>query len=436
MPKSYKKLQRRLTFDNLMTHLDQQFSAIADHRRANTSYSLSDVLKSAFAMFSLKSPSLLSFQEQTRIERRNLKQIYRIQKIPADSQMRTVLDFVEPENVRRMFPPLVALLREAGVVKEYEYWKKHVLVSIDGVEHFSSSKIHCSNCTTKEKRDGTIFYQHAALAAVIVHPEHKQVLPIDFEPIICQDGSAKNDCERVAAKRLLKSLEEKYPQTAMLLVEDALYANAPHIRQVAENGWNYIVNVKPDSHKSLFKQFEWRKQSGVVRSFEQEIGEGGIRERFSWTENLFLCQSAADVKVNFLWFEEINELGKVTRWTWATSLPLTRQTVEKVMKAGRARWKIENETFNTLKNQGYNFEHNYGHGEQYLATVLAMLMMLAFLVDQIQERCCEIFGQLRAGLRTRAKLWETMRSLFKVLAFCSMSALYARMANLYEVPLK
>lgn len=142
------------------------------------------------------------------------------------------------------------------------------------------------------------------------------------------------------------------------------------------------------------------------------------------------------MKVNFLWFEEINELGKVTRWTWATSLPLTRQTVEKVMKAGRARWKIENETFNTLKNQGYNFEHNYGHGAQYLATVLAMLMMLAFLVDQIQERCCEIFGQLRANLRTRAKLWETMRSLFKVLAFCSMSALYARMANLYEVPLK
>jgi hypothetical protein len=89
-----------------------------------------------------------------------------------------------------------------------------------------------------------------------------------------------------------------------------------------------------------------------------------------------------------------------------------------------------------LKNQGYNFEHNYGHGEQYLATGLAMLMMLAFLVDQIQERCCEIFGQLRAGLRTRAKLWETMRSLFKVLAFCSMSALYAQMANLYEVPLK
>jgi len=98
MPKSYKKLQRRLTFDNLMTRLDRQFKAIADQRRADTGYSPDDVLKSAFAMFSLKSPSLLSFQEQTRIERRNPKQIYRIRKIPADSQMRTVPDFVEPHQ--------------------------------------------------------------------------------------------------------------------------------------------------------------------------------------------------------------------------------------------------------------------------------------------------------------------------------------------------
>jgi len=52
------------------------------------------------------------------------------------------------------------------------------------------------------------------------------------------------------------------------------------------------------------------------------------------------------------------------------------------MRAGRARWKIENEAFNTLKNQGYQFEHNFGHGQQQLSVVLALLMMLAFLVDQ------------------------------------------------------
>ncbi len=436
MPKSFLKLQKRLTFDNLMRHLQQHFNRITDHRRANKSYSLSDVLKSAFAMFSLKSPSLLSFQEQTRIERSNLKQIYRIGEIPADSQMRAILDKVEPASVRLIFPAIFTLLRQAGVIKEYEYWHKHLLVSIDGVEHFNSRKIHCPNCTTKRRRDGSISYQHSALAAVIVHPEQKQVLPIDLEPIVCRDGAEKNDCERVAAKRLIESLSAKYPNVKMLLVEDALYANAPHIRQVGEKGWSYILNVKPDSHKSLFKQFEWRAENRVVRHLYREFEGAGVKQHFSWTENLFLCSAAPDVKVNFLWFEETDKTGKVTRWTWATSLPLTAKTVEKVMKAGRARWKIENETFNTLKNQGYNFEHNYGHGEQWLATVLAMLMLLAFLVDQIQERCCEIFKQLRANLRTRAKLWETMRSLFKIVPFRSMSSLFVQMAQLYEIQLQ
>lgn len=434
MPKSYKKLQKLLTFDNLMIRLDQKFREIADYRRHNTTYSLADVLKSGFAMFSLKSPSLLSFQEQTRIERRNLKQIYRIGKIPADTQMRVILDGVESEPIRALFPVIFERLSEAGVVREYEYWKKHLLVSIDGVEHFNSTRIHCGNCTRKRLRDATVSYSHAALAAVVVHPEQKEVVPIDFEPIVCRDGVEKNDCERSAAKRLSESLKQQYADTLMILVEDALYANAPHLRQIRDNGWQFIINVKPDSHKSLFKQFEWRRQSGQVRQFET-TDEQGRTGRFSWTEDLYLCQSAADQKVNCLWSEEEDRNGKTTRWTWITSLALEHRTVEKVMKAGRARWKIENETFNTLKTQGYHFEHNYGHGEKNLASVLAMLMMLAFLVDQIQERCCQLFRRLRAGLRTRVKLWDSMRSLFKVVALRSMTSLYIRMVGLYEIQL-
>jgi hypothetical protein len=68
---------------------------------------------------------------------------------------------------------------------------------------------------------------------------------------------------------------------------------------------------------------------------------------------------------------------------------------------------IENETFKTLKNQGYHFEHNYGHGKQNLAANLALLMFLAFTVDQMMQRCWRLFGQVRGGLRTKAKLWES-----------------------------
>ena len=82
------------------------------------------------------------------------------------------------------------------------------------------------------------------------------------------------------------------------------------------------------------------------------------------------------------------------------------------MRGGRARWKIENETFNTLKNQGYQFEHNFGHGEKYLHTVFAYLMMLAFLIDQVQEATCGLFKAALEKMGTRRALWEKMRNFF------------------------
>lgn len=77
------------------------------------------------------------------------------------------------------------------------------------------------------------------------------------------------------------------------------------------------------------------------------------------------------------------------------------------MRGGRARWKIENETFNTLKNQGYNLEHNYGLGEKHLGVVFTMLMMLAFLVDQTQQLCCQLFQCVWGKVRSEKALWKT-----------------------------
>ena len=88
-----------------------------------------------------------------------------------------------------------------------------------------------------------------------------------------------------------------------------------------------------------------------------------------------------------------------------TDIPLDASTVEVVMRGGRARWKIENETFNTLKNQGYHFEHNFGHGRKQLCSVLTLLMMLAFLVDQVQALCDIFFQKARKG-DDLYSLWE------------------------------
>jgi len=435
MPRKYKKRQLQISFDAIMKRLSDEFAQLPDHRRANTSYDLADVLRSAFAMFSLKSPSLLAFREQTKVEQKNLQAIYHIGAIPADTQMRTVLDPVSPLPLRALFAKLFHLIAAAGVVKQYHYWQRHLIVSIDGVEHFASTKIHCDHCTTRQRRNGKTSYHHSGLAAVLLHPDHQEVFPLDFEAVLKPDGSRKNDCERNAARRLCAALHERYPELAILLVEDALYANAPHIRQITSYNWKYVLNVKPDSHESLERQFAGRRARGQVKELRLRDAQS-VEHYFAWTTGLCLCDSALDVTVNYLLYEQRDRHGQVKRWTWITNLPLRVNTVERVMRAGRGRWKIENETFNTLKNQGYHFEHNYGHGYLNLATVLALLMLLAFTVDQIQQRCWELFQQVRAGLRTKAKLWESLRSLFKVLVFPTMTALYRHMAYQYDIQLK
>ena len=334
MAKGYQQLQQNLTFDEMMRFLDSEFRNLPDHRAGNAvQYELADVLKSAFAMFALKSPSLLDFKKQTVAEESNLHNIFRIEgAIACDNQMRGILDPLDPSLLRPLFHAGFLRLRQAGIIREYQYWQQSLIVSVDGVEHFSSTKVHCPSCITRKHRNGVDSYHHAGLAAVLVHPAQSEVFPLDFEPILRQDGAQKNDCERKAAKRLGEELHECYQDLPILLVEDALYANAPHIEQITSYGWRYVLNVKPDSHKSLFKQFAGRRASGQVKELRL-TDEQGVEHYFAWTNDLCLCESATDIKVNFLLYEQTTPDGQVKPFTWITNLLLSARSVEKVMRA-------------------------------------------------------------------------------------------------------
>ncbi len=98
------------------------------------------------------------------------------------------------------------------------------------------------------------------------------------------------------------------------------------------------------------------------------------------------------------------------------------------MQAGRTRWRIENETFNTLKNQGYSFEHNFGHDKRHLATVFAYLMMMAFLIDQVQQRSCASFRAAREKAGRAKYFWEQLRGLFLEFHIPDWETLYRSIA--------
>jgi len=415
------QVRKHLSADALFHLVRSGFASLPDHRLDDIDISLPDALMSAFAMFSLKAPSLLAFDKE-RAEG-NLRTIYGIARVPCDTQMRAILDPLSPKVLRPVFKSVFRQWQRGKALEPMTFLDGHYLLALDGTEYFSSKTIHCASCLHKVHRNGSITYFHQLLGAAIIHPDLRAVIPLMPEPIVRHDGTAKNDCERNATKRFVAKLRQDHPHLKFIVTEDSLSANAPHIETLHEYGLHYILGVKAGDHTYLFQQVQAAEHAGHVTAYERHDRAAGRVHRFRFLNDVSLNASNPDVRVNFIEYWEISD-DKVQHFSWVTDLRVNTRNVFHLMRGGRARWKIENETFHTLKNQGYNFEHNYGHGEQNLSVVFAMLMMLAFLVDQAQQVCCALFQAVWAKLGSKRLLWERMRALFYTYALVSMRQLF------------
>lgn len=421
-PREIRSVRRTLSADALYALLRQGFQEIPDHRASDASISLVDVLMSAVAMFSLKDPSLLAFDGRRNDE--NLRNLFGIDQVPCDTRMREILDPVDPEQLRPVFADVFRQLQRGKVLERFVFHQGCYLLLLDGTGYFSSHEIHCDACLEKRNRKtGEVTYQHQMLGAAIAHPDHREVIPLAPEPILRQDGNNKNDCERNAAKRLLRKIRAEHPRLPLIVVEDSLASNAPHVRELLALHMHFLLGVKPGDHEFLFDR--------VLKAYEEDRVttlswyRGDILCELSFVNGLPLNESNQDLMVNFLRYAEYPADGDEQKlFTWITDLRISRGNAQWLMRGGRARWKIENETFNTLKNQGYQYEHNFGHGRQHLSVVFAMLMMLTFLVDQTQQICCPLFRAVWRKLGTKRAVWDHLRSHFRHFIFQSMKHLY------------
>ena len=400
-----------LCADVLFKSLRQDFEKIPDHRQpGKIKFKLPDVMMAGFAMFSLKVPSLLQYLDEDRDEAifQNVQRIYGIEKLPSDTQMRDILDPVDPKLILPSFRKIFSEIERDNGLEQFKVFDNYYLLSIDGTGYFSSNTIHCDCCQEKNSKSGKVTYSHAMLGAAIVCPGLKQVIPIAPEPIIKQDGESKNDCERNAAKRFLERFRQDHPNLPTIVIEDGLASNAPHLRELHMRNCRYILGVKEGDHSFLFNYVNGEEAKGNVQKIENTSSDGTIT-RFRFINNVPLNESNPDVKVNFLEYWQIKG-NKTLHFSWVTDLEIKPENTEKIMLCGRARWKIENEEFNTLKNKGYHFEHNYGHGYKNLSVNLALLIMLAFLIDQAQEICCPLFKMVLLKIKRKKYLWERFRT--------------------------
>jgi hypothetical protein len=421
-PRRILNVRKQLSADGLYALLCAAFKRIPDHRRDGSPIPLVDTLMSAFATFALKDPSLLAFEERRNDE--NMRTLFGIHRLPCDTQMREILDPVDPEQLRPVYGDVFRELQRGKVLESMVFMKGCYLLLMDGTEYFSSETIHCNACLQKKNRQtGEVTYQHQLLAAVLAHPDHREVIPLAPEPIVQQDGSTKNDCERNASKRLLPKIRKEHPRLKVIVVEDGLASNAPHIRELKKLHMHFILGAKPGDHEFLFDQMIAAFEQDRVTTISWNVGDG--QAELSFINNVPLNEANQDLLVNCFHYVECGPDGHQRKiFTFVTDWRITRDNAQLLLRGGRTRWKIENETFNTLKNQGYHYEHNYGHGVKHLSVVFAMLMMLAFLVDQVQQLCCPLFQAVWKKLGSKRALWDHVRSHFRHFTFQSMKHLY------------
>lgn len=429
-----RKVRKHLNADSLFAAIKEDFKQVPDSRHANSTITMDDALMSALAMFQLKDRSLLAFDERRRNEPENLHTVFGIGTIPCDTHMRTILDPVSLDPLRKPFTTVFRHLQRGKDLEKLVYLDGYYLLSGDGTGFYSSEKVTSPYCMGKKSKNGNVSYYQLMYAASFVHPDSKIVIPVFPEMITKKDGSKKNDCERNAAKRFYNKFRLDHPHLKVIIVEDALSSNGPHIKELQKHDLRFILGAKPTDHKALFSTLNQAiKEKTATEITELDEERKTIAHHFRFLNKTPLNKSNPDLLVNVLEYWEVEKDGKVREFSWVTDIEITRENVFAIMRGGRARWKIENETFNTLKNQGYNLGHNYGLGKNNLSGVFTILMMLAFLVDQAQQLSCWLFQDALGKAGTKRDLWERIRATFWQFKVDSMETILRAMLEDFKI---
>jgi hypothetical protein len=436
-------MSETIVFDGLVRTFHECLNQLPDHRRQgnNTTYAIRDAALGAFAVFFTQSPSFLAHQRrmQETKGRSNAQTLFGIEQTPTDPQIRNLLDPVCPTHLYPLFPHILARLDRAGALASFRDFNGSLLVSLDGTQYFSSKKVHCEQCNRRTLANGETLYSHSVITPVVVKPGQPLVLPLEPEFILPQDGITKQDCELEAAKRWLRRCGTTYAAYQLTLLGDDLYCHQPFCQSVLDWQMNFIFTCKPDSHPHLYEwlAFLQADPDDPLPTLTRRRWNGRFAEiwTYHYVEHVPLRAGEEALFVNWadLIITRADTGEQLYHNSFATNYEVTETTVEPLVEAGRARWKVENEGNNVLKNRGYHLEHNFGHGSQHLSAVLLTLNLLAFLFHTVLHLVDSQYRRLRQHLAARQTFFNDVQTLTRYLCFQSWNHLLEFMTKQLEL---
>lgn len=423
LEKRKKERQNLFTFNSLVTKFAEVIKNFPDKRTGtNTSVTLRDAALAAFALFFLQSPSFLDYQTtmQKTKGQNNAESLFGVYQIHSDNHIRDLLDSVHPSLLSPMFSFIINGLQKSNYLDDFLFYGR-LLVALDATQFFSSNIIHCVNCNQRQHENDSITYYHSAVLPVIVKPENNKVIALQPEYITPQDGHHKQDCEIAAAKRWVRANAERLRDMETIMLLDDLYCKQPFCKLLLEEGLDFIMVCKKESHQTLYEYLQFQEEDIQVIKKERWQGKRCYIDTYRFFNDLPLRDGDDALEVN--WCEltiTVKDSNKVTyKNAFATNLEITQKNVKMLIAAGRARWKVENENHNVLKNRGYHLEHNFGHGKKNLSTLLVSFNILAFLIHTVLELMDQRYQLIRTTLPSRKTFFDHMRTLTCYLYFGS-----------------
>lgn len=413
--------------------VSEVFKATEDTRAANSSHSISEVMLSGLACMYFQSPSLLEFQRQmeSSTQRNNLRSLFKVESLPTDQGMRNIIDSVDSESsFRPIFKNLFHRLQRGKHLEQYQVLSGKYLLNVDGTQYYNSDTVSCNHCLKRGKRDNE-YYCHQVLQGAVVKPGLRQVIPVMPEEIRVQDGDKKEDCEVNAFKRFISKFRKDHDKLEVIINADALYASTPIIETIKDHNANYLFKVQLAKNKTLSQSIENNAKSRLETSSLR-----GNRLIIEWANDVELF-SSTNTSTNYIeaW-EIVPQKGKKEKsqyyGKWITDIVITAENAEEIVASGRARWKIENECFNTLKNHGYDIEHNYGHGSHNLCYNFYNLTLLSFTLHQIHQLTDKLFQLMRTKFGRLGSMWNSLKGAIDLVFFSSMDILWELKAGLRE----
>jgi len=393
-------LDLRRTIQHFFPDLYIRLEGVIDPRR-RTDYSMTEILLGSIFMFSLKQGS----RNEMNLDRKrpafaaNFERLFG-KCLPHMDTIDDVLRALDNDELERLKAALVAALIEKKVFGKFRLLGALYRVAVDATGVMSVNEGHCEHCLKRESSTGVITYFHNVLEAKLITP-NGFAISLATEWIENPETYVKQDCELKAFRRLAERLKEYFPRLPICIHADGLYPNKTFFDICGDKDWRFIVTLKDGNLKLLWEDIEMEL---LTSTSQRRVATAEVQQAYRWLVELsYQC-------VRLSWIECLEtKREKTSRFVYVTDLATDFDNVVEVAQSGRMRFKIENEGFNTLKNQGYGLEHKYSRTSYQAAKNYVSLMQIAHLLNQLYERS-QLFQPLLVAKMTIKHLWKELLS--------------------------